>query len=191
MSSSPRRSTADPSFGNDPISDDQETMQDITITGESPLDHIGDPESPPIPSGPIVLDKSALRRYSGWITLVVASSVAYASLAVEKVSPNAPAAREWSFAVIGITLIVSICVSGCFLAPDCNACTKAFVSPSSSTGRLFELFLVRLVDDFPQCALFRANSFAISAKANLILFLGSFFCSSRCSCSSCGVLDCR
>ena len=118
-------------------------MQDITISGELPAGQAGGvSELHADQSGPTVLDKSALRRYSGWITLVVASSIAYASLAVEKASNNARGGRQLSFAVIGTSLVVSICVSGCFLAPDCNPCTKAFVSSSSSAGRFFELALV-------------------------------------------------
>ena len=120
-------------------------MQDITISGDmNPGLDGGVSRLEPEQSGPTVLDKSALRRYSGWITLVVASSIAYASLVVERTYNNkAQGARTFCFAVLGTSLIVSIAVSGCFIAPDCNSCTKAFVSPSSSAARYLELFLVR------------------------------------------------
>lgn len=145
MSSSPRRSTPDASFGDDPLASDQ--MQDIAISGELGAGPAGgDPASQVDQSGPIVLDKSALRRYNGWIALVVASSIAYAALATENGSGET--GRGLSFAVIGLSLVVSLCVSGCFLAPDCNACTKAFLSPTSPVGRLLELGLVRPVCDF-------------------------------------------
>jgi len=117
-------------------------MQEITIGGDAVVNEDGGGTEPSAEqSGPTVLDKGALRRYSAWIALVAASSLSYASLAVESANDKSIGARRFSFAVIGISLLVSIGVSGCFIAPDCNPCTKAFVSPSSSTGRFFELFL--------------------------------------------------
>lgn len=146
MSSSPRRSTPGANFGDDPVPEDQGTMQDIAISGEIAMNEDGgDPESQPEQPQATVLDKSALRRYSVWITLMVASSIAYASLAVEKRSNKALGQRTWSFAVLGTTMIISLGVTGCFVAPDCNPCTKAFVSSSSSTARFFELFLSLLM----------------------------------------------
>lgn len=154
MSSSPRRSTPGANFGDDPVPEDQGTMQDIAISGEIAMNEDGgDPESQPEQPQATVLDKSALRRYSVWITLMVASSIAYASLAVEKRSNKALGQRTWSFAVLGTTMIISLGVTGCFVAPDCNPCTKAFVSSSSSTARFFELFLVRRVINFPKLML--------------------------------------
>jgi len=145
MSSSPRRSTPDATFDDNQnsIPDDQ-VMQDITISGEGGVNEDdGGKEAQPESSGPTVLDKSALRRYSAWITLVVASSIAYASLAVEVTPDSSAGGRTMSFVTVGSTLVISLGVAGCFMAPDCNSCTKAFVSPSSQTGRHLELFLVR------------------------------------------------
>ena len=138
MSSSPRRSTPDASFGDDPLASDQ--MQDIAISGDVAAAAAGDPASQVEQSGAFVVDKSALRRYNGWLALTVASSIGYAALVTENGSNET--GRGLSFAALGLSLAVSLCVSGCFLAPDCNACTKAFLSPTSSVGRLLELGLV-------------------------------------------------
>jgi len=147
MSASSRRSTPDTNFGDDQVPEDQGTMQDIAISGGGIAmnEDGGDPESQPEPGQATVLDKSALRRCSAWITLVVASSLAYASLAVEKASANALDQRVWSFAVLGTTMVISLGVAACFVAPDCNPCARAFVSSSSSTARFFELFLSLLM----------------------------------------------
>jgi len=148
MSSSPRRSTPDADFGDDPVSEDQGTMQDITISGNGDIvnEDGGGPESQTEHSEvATILDTSALRRYSVWITVCVASSISFASLVVEKSSNQALAERKWCFSVLGISLVISLCVTGCFLAPDTNPCTKAFVSPLSSTGRFIELFLSMLL----------------------------------------------
>jgi len=148
MSSSPRRSTPDATFGENPIADDQRGMHDITIDGNEGVANqvIGDQELEPSGQTETVeLGQSALRRYSLWITLAVASSISYASLAVETANVKSLGERTWCFAVLGLSLVVSLIVSGSFLAPDCNSCTKAFVSPSSATGRYIELFLSLLL----------------------------------------------
>lgn len=183
MSSSPRRSTPDPNFG-----EDQATMQEITIGGDAVVNEDGGGTEPSAQqSGPTVLDKGALRRYSAWIALVAASSLSYASLAVESANDKSIGARRFSFAVIGISLLISIGVSGCFIAPDCNPCSKAFVSPSSSTGRFFELFLVRRsVSKNSSRRALSATGSPIATKHVLALFSLIFPCSSRLLCSSCG-----
>jgi len=183
MSSSPRRTTPDNTFGND---DQAAVMQDITINDNDAdaetNQGTGGQDLQPEPTEATVLDKSALRRYSVWITLVAASALSYASLAVESPSEKSLDGRSWCFAVLATTLIISICVTGCFLAPDCNSCAKAFVSPSSSTGRFIELGLSLLVFIF-WCIVLPiimnpANGIAVEYTQieNANLYLASWVC---------------
>jgi len=184
MSSSPRRSTPDATIGGNPIADNQGFVPDASINGNTAaanqdngdqLESSGHAES-------VGIGQSALRRYTLWITLTVASSISYVSLAVETPAEKSLAERQWCFAIIGISLCVSLVVAGCFIAPDCNACTKAFVSPSSATGRYLELFLSMIVLIFWSIGLPTimnpSNSIAVGNDQiiNANLYLASWVC---------------
>jgi hypothetical protein len=184
MSSTPRRTTADAKFG-----EDQGTMQEITISGNdndavaiADQNRVAGQESPVAVAEPIVLGKSMLRRYSGWIALVIASSISYASLATEITIDRALGGRKFAFTVLGVTMVVSIIIASVFIAPDLNPCARAFISPTSYVGRFSELALTFTLLVFWCLGLPTimnpANELAVGYDQilNANLYLGSWVC---------------
>lgn len=162
-------------------------MQEIAISGSdndavADQNEVNGQESPFAIAEPIVLGKSMLRRYSGWMALVVASSISYASLASEKPSNLASGGRSFSFAVLGTTLVISVVIASIFIAPDVNPCAKAFISPSSFSGRFSELALTLILLVLWCLGLPTimnpSNQIAVGFDqiANANLYLGSWVC---------------
>lgn len=123
-------------------------MEEVTIDRDVVVTEDGGGPAPIAESGGnIGLSMGCAKRFSIWVVFFVAIAVCYASLVTQGDYYNNPDSntrggkRKLCFSIMGTSLMVAIGVVGSFSFPNCNACTRVFVSPSSSTGRYVELVL--------------------------------------------------
>lgn len=147
MSSPPRRSAPNATYENDPA-----VMEEVTIDRDVVVSEDGGGPVPIAESGGNGgLSKGCGKRFSIWVVFFAAIAVCYASLVMQSDYYNSPDSntrggkRKLCFSIMGTSLLVAIGVVGSFSFPNCNACSRVFVSPSSSTGRYVELVLVSTI----------------------------------------------